>query len=84
MGKKTSHGNFTEEVICIREADIPEVAFGKKGKPPIRYILKKSLNNKRLSEGQIIIEISGGSPTQSTGRTALITQELVDNASNER
>ncbi|MHB8276808.1 MAG: restriction endonuclease subunit S [Candidatus Humimicrobiaceae bacterium] len=75
-GKETSQGNFTEAVICIRGADIPEIASGKKGKPPIRYILKKNLEKKRLSEGQIIIEISGGSPTQSTGRTALITHEL--------
>jgi type I restriction enzyme S subunit len=81
-GKETSEGNYTEEVICIRGADIPEIASGKKGKPPTRYILKKNLEKKRLSEGEIIIEISGGSPTQSTGRTALITHELVSMSGN--
>ncbi len=75
-GKDEPQGNYIEEVLCIRGADIPEIALGKKGKPPTRYILKKNLETKRLSEGQIIIEISGGSPTQSTGRTALITQGL--------
>ena len=30
-----------------------------------------------MSENEIIIEISGGSPTQSTGRTVLITKELI-------
>ncbi|WP_298836702.1 restriction endonuclease subunit S [Clostridium sp.] len=76
-GKEMSQGNFTEEVTCIRGADIPEIASGKKGKPATRFILKKNLEKKQLSAGQIIIEISGGSPTQSTGRTALITEELV-------
>ncbi|MDD3340330.1 MAG: restriction endonuclease subunit S [Lachnospiraceae bacterium] len=77
-GKETEQGNYTEEVIIFRGADIPEIATGKKGKPPTRFILKKNLEKKRLSAGQIIIEISGGSPTQSTGRTALITRELVN------
>lgn len=77
-GKEAPQGNYSEKVVCIRGADIPEIASGKKGKPPIRYILKNNAEKKRLSKGQIIIEISGGSPTQSTGRTALITHELVN------
>ncbi|MGE4283370.1 MAG: restriction endonuclease subunit S [Clostridia bacterium] len=77
-GKETAQGNYTDEVVCIRGADIPEIASGKRGKPPIRYILKKNAEKKRLSQGQIIIEISGGSPTQSTGRTAFITRELIN------
>lgn len=76
-GKQEPQGNYLEEVVCIRGADIPEIASGKKGKPPTRYILKKNMEKKRLSKGQIIIEISGGSPTQSTGRTALITEKLL-------
>jgi type I restriction enzyme S subunit len=76
-GKEIAQGNFVEEVTCIRGADIPKIASGKKGKPATRFILKKNLEKKQLSAGQIIIEISGGSPSQSTGRTALITEELV-------
>lgn len=77
-GKETEQGNYSEEVVCIRGADIPEIAVGKRGKPPIRFILKKNLEKKQLFKDQIIIEISGGSPTQSTGRTALITDELLE------
>jgi type I restriction enzyme S subunit len=76
-GKESEQGNYTEEVACIRGADIPEIAIGKRGKPPVRFILKKNLEKKQLSKDQIVIEISGGSPTQSTGRTALITNELI-------
>lgn len=77
-GKENEQGNYSEEVVCIRGADIPEIAVGKRGKPPIRFILKKNLEKKQLFKDQIIIEISGGSPTQSTGRTALITDELLE------
>ena len=52
--------------------------YGNKGNAPIRYILEKNYNNKKLNPNNIIIEISGGSPTQSTGRTAYITQNILD------
>ena len=75
-GKEEEQNSYNQKVLCIRGADIPEMAKGNKGKSPIRYILEKNLNNKRLIGNEIIIEISGGSPTQSTGRTAHITKML--------
>ena len=77
-GKERPIGNNTEKVYCIRGADIPEVNAGNKGKMPTRYILSKNLANKKLEAGDIVVEISGGSPTQSTGRCAAITQSLLD------
>lgn len=77
-GKETPTGNNTEKVYCIRGADIPEVKAGNKGKMPTRYILPKNLTNKKLEAGDIVVEISGGSPTQSTGRCTAITQSLLD------
>ena len=77
-GKDTPTGNNTQEVYCIRGADIPNVNVGNKGKMPIRFILPKNYASKRLAVGDIVVEISGGSPTQSTGRCALITQSLLD------
>ena len=68
----------TEKVYCIRGADIPDMEYGYKGNAPNRFVLEKRLEKKSLSEDDIIIEISGGSPTQSTGRTAYITQEIID------
>jgi len=76
-GKESDQGTYIKKVVCIRGADISEIAMGKRGKPPIRFILNKNLEKKQLFTDQIIIEISGGSPTQSTGRTALITNELL-------
>lgn len=77
-GKEEATGNYTEQVYCIRGADIPEVKAGNKGKMPIRYILPKNYNSKKLVPDDIVIEISGGSPTQSTGRAAAISQSLLD------
>ena len=77
-GKDSPIDNYSQETYCIRGADIPDVSLGSKGKMPIRYILAKNFACKRLTEGDIVVEISGGSPTQSTGRCALITQSLLD------
>ncbi|MCM3170865.1 restriction endonuclease subunit S [Paenibacillus sp. MER 99-2] len=82
-GKETSQGNYTEEVTCIRGADIPEIVKGNTGKVVERYILKKNLEKKKLCAGDTIIEISGGSPTQSTGRTVLISNEVLSKFSTE-
>lgn len=76
-GKDTPSGNNTEMVYCIRGADIPEVRAGNKGKMPIRYIPPKNFTAKRLVDGDIVVEISGGSPTQSTGRAAVVSDSLL-------
>lgn len=77
-GKDAPTEKNTEMVYCIRGADIPEVKAGNKGKMPTRFILPKNYAAKRLVAGDIVVEISGGSPTQSTGRAAAISQSLLD------
>ena len=76
-GKDSPTNNNTEMVYCIRGADIPEVRAGNKGKMPIRYIPPKNFATKRLVDGDIVVEISGGSPTQSTGRAAVVSDSLL-------
>ena len=77
-GKDAPSGNNTEMVYCIRGADIPEVRAGNKGKMPTRYILPKNYAVKQLVNGDIVVEISGGSPTQSTGRAAAVSTALLN------
>lgn len=76
-GKDSPSGNNTEMVYCIRGADIPDVKAGNKGKMPTRFILPKNYATKHLVAGDIVVEISGGSPTQSTGRAAAISDSLL-------
>lgn len=82
-GKDTLTGNNTENVYCVRGADIPEVRMGNKGKMPHRYILPKNYLTKKLTDGDLVVEISGGSPTQSTGRVAIITEYLLNRYDND-
>ena len=76
-GKDKNKEKYTEEVICIRGADIGDISKGFDGKPVIRFILEKNLKSKKLLEGDIVIECSGGSPTQSTGRCIFVTENLL-------
>lgn len=77
-GKENPEGINNTKVYCVRGADIPSMEYGNKGNAPTRYILEKNYKNKKLDPNNIIIEISGGSPTQSTGRTAYITKNILD------
>lgn len=77
-GKDAPAGNNTKMVYCIRGADIPEVRAGNKGKMPTRYITPKNYAAKKLVDEDIVVEISGGSPTQSTGRAAAVSKALLN------
>ena len=59
------------EVGCIRGADIVKL-----NELPKRYI-KVSNKTKLLSEWDVVIEVSGGSPVQATGRSAFITPGVI-------
>ena len=76
-GKETIIGNYTEKVYCIRGTDINGLKEKERIKLPTRFILKKN-NEKYLSENEFVVEISGGSPTQSTGRIILLTRKMFE------
>ncbi len=73
-GKDVKTERFSEKVLCVRGADIPTIKEYNTGKMPTRYISQKNYNEKKLTSNNLVVEISGGSPTQSTGRVALITE----------
>ena len=81
-GKERQEGNYIKKVFCLRGADIPDVKTGNKGYMPIRFILEKNFATKALAAGNLVIEISGGSPTQSTGRICRISHELLTKYNN--
>jgi type I restriction enzyme S subunit len=75
-GKESEEGNYSERVHCIRGADINGLNGKGEIKSPVRYILPKN-SHKILEPFDLIIEISGGSPTQSTGRLAFLMDETL-------
>jgi type I restriction enzyme S subunit len=75
-GKEQEEGNYNQKVYCIRGADINGLNGKGEIKSPERYILEKNLF-KTLDPHDLIVEISGGSPVQSTGRLAYVTEETL-------
>ena len=72
------YGDDTPNTVsCIRGADFEPILSVDYTNIPTRYISDNSYKNKQLKVGDIIIEKSGGSPTQSTGRVIIVTEELL-------
>jgi len=67
--------------FCIRGADINGLNGIENFSPPVRYI-DKSHRNRQLKADDLIIEISGGSPAQSTGRMAHISHDVLARLNN--
>jgi len=80
-GKEEIEGNYVTKVECIRGADINGINGKGEVKAPLRFILEKN-EHKILQELDLVVEISGGSPTQSTGRLAYITKEVMERFEN--
>ncbi|MXV14412.1 restriction endonuclease subunit S [Hufsiella ginkgonis] len=76
-GKEYPEGNNNLEVACIRGADINGLNGVGEIKAPVRFILSKN-SHKLLETHDVIVEISGGSPTQSTGRLGFVTEETLE------
>ena len=77
-GEETYSDKTPCAVTCVRGADIIPISEHNFSEIPIRYISQQSYSRKCLQVGDIIIEKSGGSPTQSTGRVSFISKELLD------
>lgn len=74
-GKESVEGNYTKEVFCIRGTDLSSLLSGLLT-APTRYILEKN-SGLKLKNGDVIVEISGGSPTQSTGRISYVNENAL-------
>ena len=81
-GEEVNTDGSLVEVACVRGADINNLKAGIFDQLPIRYIKESSLRKNGLQVGNIIIEKSGGSPTQSTGRVAYVSRESLENREN--
>lgn len=77
-GQEAPTGNYIQEVSCIRGTDIPPLNAGSIASAPTRYILPKNFLTKKIKADDLVVEISGGSPVQATGRIALVPQQVLD------
>ena len=78
-GKEEEDEKHTENVFVFRGTDLPNIQTNEFEEIPKRYIAKNKLKSRKAKYGDIIIEVSGGSKNQPTGRSLLITKNLLCN-----
>lgn len=78
-GKEEEDEKHTENVFVFRGTDLPNVQTNEFDAIPKRYIAKNKLKSRKAKYGDVIIEVSGGSKNQPTGRSLLITKNLLCN-----
>ncbi|MBS9783515.1 MAG: hypothetical protein KGV46_03075 [Pasteurella sp.] len=76
-GKEILDEKHTEKVAIFRGTDLPKVYNSIIDDVPTRYVESKKLKTRKLQLGDIVIEVSGGSKNQPTGRSLLITETLL-------
>lgn len=77
-GTETPDGTNDTQVAIIRGTDIPDLQGGASSRVPVRYTSKKKLASRQLNDGDLVLEVSGGSKDQPTGRALHVTAGLLD------
>ncbi|MEY4755761.1 MAG: hypothetical protein RJA34_659 [Pseudomonadota bacterium] len=76
-GSEQPEEKNTVRVAIIRGTDIPDLQSGRENRVPLRYTSEKKLSTRQLQDGDIVIEVSGGSKDQPTGRALYVTDDLL-------
>lgn len=75
-GKENPEGDYNLPSYCIRGTDIADLQKGLATRTPIRFIKEKKYKSIEMQNGDLVMEISGGSDGQSTGRTIFIDDDV--------
>ena len=81
-GEEEKSDEFPKEASVIRGADFPKIWQYDISTCPRRFHKTKNYKARQLEDGDVIMEISGGTSEQPVGRVVLITQELLDRFEN--
>lgn len=63
--------------LCIRGSEFKNWQSDKGKTASLRSVKLNNIRSRKLQEGDILIEISGGGPEQPVGRTVLIDQQVI-------
>lgn len=77
-GKEAAEGSNIEPIAIIRGTDFPGLKSGTVAGVPTRFTSVKKAERRELLPWDVVLEISGGSPTQSTGRSLLVTDTILE------
>jgi type I restriction enzyme S subunit len=75
-GTEVPEGESNMPVRCLRGADVADLNDGIATRTPLRYIKPSKFEKIKPNNGDIILEISGGTDTCSTGRVAYINDSV--------
>ena len=75
-GKEAPEEEYNMPVRCLRGADVADLNEGLAQRTPLRYIKQSKYDKIEPYSGDIILEISGGTDTCSTGRVAYINDSV--------
>lgn len=64
----------------LRGTDFAHASAGNLSNVPIRFLKMRSIVKLKLQQGDILVELSGGSKDQPTGRVLLVTERLLGNS----
>ena len=64
-------------VAIIRGTDIPDLQTNANSRVPVRYTSQKKLAGRKLEDGDLLLEVSGGSKDQPTGRSLYLSGALL-------
>ena len=77
-GNDEYSNDFPIQASVIRGADFPSVTKYDTSTCPNRFHKESNYKSRQLQDGDIVMEISGGTSEQPVGRTVLVTQDLID------
>lgn len=77
-GNDDESKDFPISASVIRGADFPNVWHYDVSTCPKRYHKKSNYKARQLQDGDIVMEISGGTSEQPVGRTVLVTQDMIE------
>lgn len=76
-GEENKSKEFSKAAYVIRGTDMNELPQGKLNDVPFRFHKKSNLASRKLQDGDIVFEVSGGSSFEGVAKTLLITDELL-------
>lgn len=77
-GYELPEGKNSEPAYVIRGTDIPNARTGNLNFEVLRYHSISNLSSRKLQANDIVFEVSGGTESQSLGRTLFISQLIIN------
>lgn len=77
-GEDSPNGKNDIPAYVIRGTDIPNARVGNLNFDVLRYHSSSNLSSRKLQANDIVFEVSGGTETQSLGRSLLVSQSMIE------